>query len=343
MAPLGIDTRGGGPDPGPASPGAVRYTARSLRLGRPWTAQGDDVRPPPPSGPGGMHLVPLAPHARGPGGRPGPRPPGGVMTSRDVMAGPGIRRWHGSRVQAREVSGGPARDLRRRGWREATPRLRSRPASRSDPRCSPEEVDALRLAPERRRPPTPPTPHPPERGPARPTLPLRLGHLRRGRGRSAPGPAPGPGPPAPRRGLTDGDGGGGAAGRAAEHEQLRGPVAVGRAADAGLAGRLPAPGREAWVRPGQRAGAQPHRPGGQAAEHPGGVGLAVGAGEREGEEEPAAHLQPGVQGGLAGRVAGRVAGVHVGEVAARDLGVLVHAGVRPGVHVDRRPGHGEER
>ena len=47
MAPLGIDTRGGGPDPGPASTGAVRYTARSLRLGRPWTAQGDDVRPPP--------------------------------------------------------------------------------------------------------------------------------------------------------------------------------------------------------------------------------------------------------------------------------------------------------
>ena len=51
MAPLGIDTRGGEPGPGPTDPagGAVRYTARSLRLGRPWTAQGDDVPPPPSS------------------------------------------------------------------------------------------------------------------------------------------------------------------------------------------------------------------------------------------------------------------------------------------------------
>ena len=36
MAPLGIDTRGGGPGPEDPAGGAVRYTARSLRLGRPW-------------------------------------------------------------------------------------------------------------------------------------------------------------------------------------------------------------------------------------------------------------------------------------------------------------------
>ena len=135
MAPLGIDTRGGGPDPGPASPGAVRYTARSLRLGRPWTAQGDDVRPPPQWTRRDATRSPC-PACKGNEMRAAaraPRPPGGVMTSRDVMAGPGIRRWHGSRVQAGEASGGPARDLQRRGWREATPRLRSRPASRSDP------------------------------------------------------------------------------------------------------------------------------------------------------------------------------------------------------------------
>ena len=76
MAPLGIDTRGGGPEPTDPAGGAVRYTARSLRLGRPWTAQSDDVRPPPLLTCGARGTMPparLRAAARAPGPRLGPQ------------------------------------------------------------------------------------------------------------------------------------------------------------------------------------------------------------------------------------------------------------------------------